>query len=200
MVTKNSIDSGIPIEIAKGGTNVTSFATATGILKYDGTNLVTSSTALIDSSDRYVNASQPAFLAYLRANDNNQTGDGTVYTLGTVTALTEIFDRGNNFNINGTFTAPVNGIYLLGSGILLQQLAATNSINLELVTTQATYNMLNVTSALVNNNMLQFTQLCDMNAGDTAIVKVSVANGTKIVDIYGAPSDRRTNFFGYLVC
>ena len=40
MVTINSIDSNIPIEISKGGTNSTSL-TSNGVLYYDGTSLVT---------------------------------------------------------------------------------------------------------------------------------------------------------------
>jgi hypothetical protein len=41
MATKNSIDSNIPIEISKGGTNTTSLANTNGVIYYDGTNLVT---------------------------------------------------------------------------------------------------------------------------------------------------------------
>src|SRR5258706_10844124 len=45
--------------IAGGGTNATSMSTTTGIVKYDGTSLVTSTTAKIDASNRYTNTSQP---------------------------------------------------------------------------------------------------------------------------------------------
>jgi hypothetical protein len=41
MATNNSINSNIPIEIVKGGTNVTSFATTDGVVYFDGTTLVT---------------------------------------------------------------------------------------------------------------------------------------------------------------
>ena len=51
---------------------------------------------------------QPAFSAYLTSNVTNVTGQaGTAWTM---TGMTEDFDRGSNFN-NGTFTAPVAGIY-----------------------------------------------------------------------------------------
>lgn len=42
MATINAIDSNIPIEIAKGGTNATSMATTDGVVYFDGTRLVTS--------------------------------------------------------------------------------------------------------------------------------------------------------------
>lgn len=44
MATNNSINSNIPIEISKGGTNATSMATTRGTVYYDGTRLVTTAT------------------------------------------------------------------------------------------------------------------------------------------------------------
>lgn len=41
MVTKNSIDSNIPIEVAKGGTNATSMANTDGVCYFDGTGVAT---------------------------------------------------------------------------------------------------------------------------------------------------------------
>lgn len=41
MPTINSINSNIPIEISKGGTNATTMATTDGVVYYDGTRLVT---------------------------------------------------------------------------------------------------------------------------------------------------------------
>lgn len=57
MVTINAIDSNIPIELSKGGTNATTMATNSGIIKFDGTSLVTSSTAKIDSNNVYTDFS-----------------------------------------------------------------------------------------------------------------------------------------------
>jgi hypothetical protein len=41
MVTQNSIDSNIPIEISKGGTNATSMTNTDGVCYFDGTSIVT---------------------------------------------------------------------------------------------------------------------------------------------------------------
>ena len=60
---------------------------------------------------------QCAFLAYLGSNDLNVTGNGAIYTLGAVTALTEVYDQSNNFNTNGTFTAPKSGRYHFAAAI-----------------------------------------------------------------------------------
>lgn len=43
MATKNAIDSNIPIEISKGGTNNTSLGTTDGVIYYDGSKLTTTS-------------------------------------------------------------------------------------------------------------------------------------------------------------
>lgn len=40
MATKNAIDSNIPIETSKGGTNATSMATTNGVAYYDGSSIV----------------------------------------------------------------------------------------------------------------------------------------------------------------
>jgi len=44
MATKNAIGSNIPIEVSKGGTNASSFATTDGTVYFDGTRLVTTAT------------------------------------------------------------------------------------------------------------------------------------------------------------
>lgn len=101
------------LAINHGGTDATSFSTNNGTVKYDGTRLVTSTTALIDSLNRTTNTSQPCFLVYLTTNVSNVTGDGTPYNLLFDTPL---FDQNSNITLNSSgktiFTAPVTGNYL----------------------------------------------------------------------------------------
>lgn len=202
MVTKNAIDSNIPIEIAKGGTNATTMATNTGIVKYDGTSLVTSSTALIDSSNRTVNSSQPAFSAYLSASVANVTGDGTTYKIA---FNSEIFDQNSNFN-TGTFefTAPVTGKYLLCGNIttagflsghtdLLIQLVTSNNNNQQLVR----INPFN-TIAIGNNLAISFSKIVDMDASDVSYINLIVSGSTKVVSIVGTSVG--SSFTGCLLC
>src|SRR5271157_4171130 len=61
-----SMTSGVTgiLPIANGGTNASSMGTSNGIVNFDGTRLVTSSTALL-TSNVYSNSSQPSFRAYL---------------------------------------------------------------------------------------------------------------------------------------
>lgn len=185
------------LAIAHGGTNATSMSTSTGIVKYDGTRLVTSSTALIDSSNRQTNTSQPAFFAYNTTAPTNVTGDGTAYT---IVFDTELFDQNNNFDATSTFTAPVTGKYQFNVTILAQQATSAMTRGSALVTTARTYNMNDDGASFTGNNALQFSLLVPMTAGDTAQVTVIFGGGAKVVDIYGAAGDARTTFSGYLVC
>jgi len=108
-MTINSWYSHVPVVIAKGGTNATSMTTANGIVKYNGTRLIPSTTALIDTNNIMTNTSQPSFLAYLSADTGIIGGKGSVGPFDT-----NIYDVGNNFTIgaNALFTAPKGGKYL----------------------------------------------------------------------------------------
>lgn len=184
MVTKNSIDSGIPIELSKGGTNATSFSTNTGIVKYDGTSLVTSTTALIDSSNRMTNTSQPTFLAYNDTARANVTGDGTLYNL---VFEVEVFDQGNNYDATSTFTAPVTGRYYLSARTNFSGILNTHTVmQYDIITSNRGYMVQQspyLSSDASGNYTAYISVLADMDAGDTAYVDLAVYNGTKVIDI-----------------
>ena len=115
MPTTNSINSNIPIEISKGGTNASTMATATGIVKYDGTRLVTSATATLDAANIQTNTAQPCFRAYLANAINDVTGNGTNYTVIFDTAE---FDNSSSYDVaTGLFTAPKTGRYLFNTSL-----------------------------------------------------------------------------------
>ncbi len=144
----------------------------------------------------------PAFLAFLGTTDANVTGDGTIYTLGSGNALTEVFDRNSDFNTNGTFTAPVTGIYRLTTFIRVGGVANADTIGImRIVTTNGTYvvfqcdygNVSDVNDIIVAGGSI----LADMTAGDTATVEIQISNGTIMVDIEA--SGRETSFSGELV-
>lgn len=128
---------------------------------------------------------QPTFLAFLPSNVTNATGTGTVWTFGTTTALTEVFDIGNNFNTNGTFTAPATGQYYLTGNIELSNCTINSGIQIQFVTTARTYqNKFNRTAANTVNT-ISLGALADMTAGDTATMTVAgfgEAGDTNTVD------------------
>lgn len=182
--------------IAGGGTNATSMSTSTGIVKYDGTSLVTSSTAKISSGNVMTNTSQPCFLVTANAQAN-LTGDATV---ATVTFANTVFDNGSNFS-STTFTAPVTGRYLFCVNAMFTGIGAADSACLvRLTTTGGTYQGggFNATTVKDASNILRtgFSVVVPMTATDTATVAIYAAGGTKAVGA-GATD---TNFSGYLVC
>lgn len=189
--------------IAGGGTNATSFSTSTGIVKYDGTSLVTSSAAKIDSSNRMTNSSQPAFLARLGTTDSNVTGDGTKFRIGSGNALTVIFDQGSNFNTNGTFTAPIAGRYLFIGLVRLDNIGASHTaVFVQIITTSLNYSCPIVNPAAMQSVgsgfALNISVIANMAASDTATLNVEVLNSTKTVNVTGSAGD--TSFAGYLIC
>lgn len=197
IITVGTITSGVwnatQVGIAYGGTNATSFGTSNGIIKYSGTALVSSSTFLIDASNRVVNTSQPLASYYLASTVSNVTGDGTAYTVLFDTAA---INQGGILNTaTGIVTAPVTGNYLLTGSIALTNLSAlyTSGI-IDIVSTAKTYETGACNYGLirdVNNNLLQsFSKIIPMTAGDTVkiTVKVNGSSTPKTIGVLGAPS------------
>jgi hypothetical protein len=198
----NAIKIAAPVTIAQGGTASTSFGTINGVVKYDGTQLVASTSATYDASNVYTNTAQPAFSYLLSATQNNKTGNGTQYQLGQ-DALTKIFDQGNNFNTDGTFTAPVNGIYQLNVQVGFTNGSTVTKINIIIYTTNREYHPMFILVPSTSGDLyINATVLADMNAGNTAIAKVA-CTGHPAGDDVGIKGDA-TNVFtgvqGFLVC
>jgi hypothetical protein len=187
------------LAIANGGTNATSMATSTGIVKYDGTRLVTSSTAKIDSSNRMTNTSQPAFFAYIDSSPSNVTGDGTAYVLACNNVL---YDNNSNYNNSTyTFTAPVTGIYIVSIGVLFLNTVTASTPTLQLAGTSPTLTYGNYAGlAHAGNFPMSVVWPRKMTAGDTFQAQVVVGGGSKTVGVYGGVGDARTWFSAYLAC
>lgn len=127
----------------------------------------------------------PAFLAFLGTDDLNATGAGTLFTLGSGNALTEVFDQNNDFNVNGTFTAPITGRYQFHATITVSNITGAMTFGqINIVTSNRTYQGNNWNAAAVrtvavasNNNSYVISILADMDAGDTANVTIQLAGG-----------------------
>ncbi len=167
-----------------------------GVTPSTGTNLWKMTTTGINTMPL-----QPAFLAVNPSTLTDKTGSGGAYVLGT-DALTEIIDKGGNFNTNGTFTAPVTDAYLLGIGVLISGAsAATSSLDIRIITSNRTY-LTQSCGALINNGGgnagLTFSLLADMDAADTATFSLVASGGTATADIYGSTSAVGTYVWGQL--
>ena len=173
-------DSGDTFTIPSGVT-LTNSGTATGFAPIGISSSMTSGSGLaIDSAGHVTMPLQSCFSAYYNGAQSNVTGDDTMYT---VLFDTERFDLNGDFASN-TFTAPVTGKYLLSSSIGLTGYTSSSTYsNMYLVTSNDTYSAFAGTQ-VENNFFFSFSIVADMDASDTAIVKVNAGGeGSKVVDV-----------------
>jgi len=142
---------------------------------------------------------QPSFLAYNSVTDPNVTGDNTIVA---VAFDTEIFDQGGDFAGN-TFTAPVDGRYVLETIIRVDDLDAGTyeSVFVRIVTSNRSYYIWKTGLSYYGGgiNSFKLFVIADMDADDTATVDIRVTGGVKSVDIFGS-GDPHTFFSGALIC
>ena len=158
--------------------------------------------ALSADASGYISAAvQPLFSAFKTAQTDNVTGDGTVYT---VIFNSEIFDQNSNYNnATGVFTAPVTGKYLFTCAILLSGCGAAHTLaNMQIASSNRTYVSFYSNPAATAASgfvQLQSTIIADMDTSDTISFAAYVANGTKIVDVFGDAGAAYTYLMGYLL-
>lgn len=150
-----------------------------------GARGIQESTIIVDDSGRMTNPSQPLLSAEINTTQTNVTGDGSLYNL-TGAFWIEIFDQGNNFS-NGTFTAPVDGRYLIVGILGYADLAAGNTVLQGiLITSNRNYTprYLNPSGVQAGGTFIMpYTCIIDMDTSDTAYLRTAVSGATKIVDI-----------------
>lgn len=200
-ITANSNNGAISVVSGTGALGISTDAAATSVSIANGAgakqvflgSLNTTSATTISAGSgnitmigNVLKTTNPAFFAYLGTSVVNATGNATVYTLGSTQALTEIYDRGNNFNVNGTFTAPVTGIYDLRASIYVSNILTGYYFVMNIVTTTATYNFAFDKTAMVGTQNMYLPVLALMNAGDTARVNIAVnGEGADVNTIFG---------------
>ena len=138
---------------------------------------------------------QPSFRATYSASQDNIATDSTV----TIVFGAEAYDTNADFASN-TFTAPVDGKYILTANVYYQNLdSGCAHITQKLATSNEDY----VTSVDPNTMYtadvafitLNNSHVCDMDAGDTASVTIYLDGGAAQMDINSS-----SNFSGALVC
>ena len=146
----------------------------------------------IDHTGAVTMPAQPAF-----QGQNSLTSTLVVNALTTVT-FTEIFDQNADFS-STTFTAPVTGKYQLNVHLLLGSVdSAAGYYQLQLHTSNRLYYE-TIDPDFGQDNAyysLQAAVLADMDASDTAIVKIVQSGGTQQTDINTTTS----KFSGFLAC
>jgi len=147
----------------------------------------------IDSAGHVTKPLQSSFNASSGAQ-SNVTGDETQYQ---VTFGTENVDRNGDFNTNGTFTAPVTGLYLLSANVSGGGFSSHTRMLNFIVTSNRTYiaTAENLANTKIGTSFgFNVSCLADMDANDTAIVQVRIDGGSKVIDI-----DDTCRFSGCLI-
>ena len=132
---------------------------------------------------------QCSFGVRLNATVNNATGDDTRYTVPFDAAE---WDVNSDFDLtNNKFVAPVDGTYCFNAGIALAQVATDHTF-LDAFFFDETDNWyqhnVDVGNVFNNSNNYYFTlsATIKMAAGVDVVAQVQVANGSKVIDVYGA--------------
>ena len=171
------------------------------IARYNGTGGqlqgYTSGAPTVSDTGAMLKPGQPAFLAYLNANQNNVTGSGTVAQLN---FNAEVYDQTNNF-ASYAFTAPVTGKYLLSASIYLDgRTTSASQVLIEITTTKRRYIRQDGLGSGTSSFGIEMTTIADMDATDTAVVKVMTAGESgDTVDILGNGTLMHTFFSGALL-
>jgi len=148
-----------------------------------GSALGTTTAMSFDANGIITKPLQPAFSVKLTTDQANiATG-----TLVDVLYATEIFDQNNDFNhTNYTFTAPVTGRYQLNINLYLNSIdSAADNYYIRLATSNRSYyNLFDPDFGQDNIAFpLGFSVIADMDAADTALVKVYQTGGTQQTDV-----------------
>jgi hypothetical protein len=156
----------------------------------------TTQTAVYSDLGKYRATKQPAFFA-IASIQSNVTGDGV--SLYTINYVNEIFDQDNNYDGTSLFTAPITGKYFLFSINSISGLTSSHtSMDFLIVTSNRSYSIEGCNPGVQNmasNYKNSGAIIADMDAGDTARVRIMVGGSTKVVGITAS-----ANFGGNLVC
>lgn len=140
------------------------------------------------------------FLSFLPTDVNNATGQSATYTLGSGTALTEIFDQAASITTGGTLTSPVTGRYDLRAAFRIIGVTIATKFNAAIVTSNRTYLQTISQTASALNQSIFCSAICDMDAADTCTFQAaSTGEAADTDDIDGASGTLVTWCCGNLV-
>ena len=175
------------IEVAEGASNEGQIVFKTG---------GTTTAMTIDKDGHITKPLQSAFLVN-PATAGSSPVQTNISSNDAITFGNEVFDQNSDFGSN-TFTAPVTGKYQFNVGLFLEQVDTDYSeLRIKLDTSNRTYDHFDIGSPFSSDRNLQYhlSALADMDASDTAVLRVTFGGGGNQMDV-----NALTYFSGYLVC
>jgi len=146
-----------------------------------GSTLGTTSHIVIDETGAVTMPLQPAFSA-------TATSSNIPLTTQTTIDLSERFDTNADLSSN-TFTAPVTGKYYLSYHFYLTSLDADHTVlDVKIVTSNRTHGVTYKPSVIFSadaNFSVTGSQICDMDASDTATFVIYIVGGEAQTDVHG---------------
>ena len=208
LVVNSGDEGGITILDTSSGQSALAFADGTsGTARYMGRVLYNHNTNTmeigaggstdlkIDGDNHMKNAAQPAFYVKPSSAQNNIASGGWV----TVVFGTEVFDQNSDFASN-VFTAPKTGRYLLSAWVYMHNVdSAANSYEVQITTSNRNQGIYTIDPGVWSGDSPYYgkgaTMLADMDASDTASVRVYQDAGSDQTDI-----NATSYFSGVLIC
>lgn len=176
------------IRLSQCTLNTSNALAVNGALEYSDLSMVSTghalssgSTGLITRPGIALSDHQPSFMAYNNTTRTNITGSGVAYT---VIFDVERYDIGADYNNStGVFTAPYTGKYIFTTSVRPESLDATvTNCQLDIVTSNNTYTCFQADAGVIRLNsstcVLHGSAMADMDAGDTAFVRLTITHGS----------------------
>ena len=135
----------------------------------------------IDSTGAVTKPTNPFVSVFNGTQDDNVTGGGTA---ATINFDTELFDIGANF-ASDTFTAPVDGKYIVTYRISALYVTTAMDVDLNLITSNRTYRHYSGTHTNATWQVFDGTMLVEMDADDTLTLRLTCSGASDTVDIFG---------------
>lgn len=143
---------------------------------------------------------QPAFLAYLPTSDLDKTGAGGGFTVGSATALTEVFDQNSDFTTAGVFTAPVTARYFLSFQVSVTGCTIATQLFTSIAMSNRTATAFLQRAASNLPFLGSVSGIFDMDAADTATFVVATAGEAGATNDIVGDATLSTFMSGHLAC
>ena len=167
---------------------ITGHASGTGVLTVTAPNTdVDREIILPDAAGTLRISGDASAVAGITSTVSNVTGNGTWYSLNT-SIWTEYIDSGSDM-VNGVYTAPVTGAYIVTGGVHIASGATTSAsqVIVKLVSSNRDYQFWHTTVAgdcPSGQFSVNLSSVIDMDAGDTVYIKLyATGEGSNTWDI-----------------